>query len=201
MKNEKASKGEDPHDALHLTALGEARARGDSEGEKRAIAELIGGWRGKAERWLSFKGVGPEHREEIISLWSCRLVKALKKSHKFPHAFGAIAMKRIFWAHADYFSQAHHEREWSSEDPVAGHDGKERREDDVVLDHLAVEKALEGLSERDREVIEVTFFMDLSAAEAGERLDLSEGALRTAKSRALERLRSEFGQLGVTNPG
>lgn len=200
MPSGKPHKDENPHDAKHLAVLGEARARGDVAGERQAIANLIGGWLGKAESWLVFKGVDAEHRDEIIGLWSCRLVKVLKENHEFPHAFGAIAMKRIVWAHADYFRQPHRDREQSSGNPVTEHDGREELEDDTILDHLVVEKALDGLSKRDREIIEVTFFTDLSATEAGERLDLSEGALRTAKSRALGRLRSEFGQLGVTNP-
>lgn len=193
---------EDPRDAENLAALGEARSRGDARGEKRAIAELIGGWMGKAEEWLVFKGVGPEHREEIIGRWACRLVKALKENHTFPHPFGTIAMTRIAWARAEYFRQSYREHERSSEDPDGEQDSKEEAgAEEAVLDNLVLEEALGALPARDREVIEATFLMDLSAAEAGERLGLSEGALRVAKLRALKRLRSEFGHLGVTNPG
>jgi RNA polymerase sigma factor (sigma-70 family) len=193
------SKNEDPQDAEQLAALRHARACGDIEGEKRAIAALIAGWLGKAERWLLFKGVDPEDREEILSLWWGRLVKTLKENQEFPHAFSTIAMTRIAWAHAEYFRKPYHRQERSSEDPVADQDGQQRQMDDAVVDHLVITKALGSLGARDREVIEVTFLSDLSAAEAGQRLGLKEGALRTAKSRALERLRSEFGQMGVTN--
>lgn len=201
MENDEPPKNEDPRDAEHLTAFGEARARGDVDGEKRAIAALIGGYLGKAERWLAFRGIEPEHREEIISLWSCRLVKALKENHEFPYPFGLIAMKRIFWAHAEYFRQPYRDRERSSDIPLAEQDGEEGRGEDGVLDHLVLEEALQRLSEKDRQVIETSFLTDLSAAEAGERLGLGEGALRTAKSRALARLRHEFDRQGVTNPG
>jgi RNA polymerase sigma factor (sigma-70 family) len=192
-------KKEAPQDREQLAALREARACGDIEGEKQAIARLIGGWLGKAEAWLAFKGVDSEHRKEIVGRWSCGLVKALKENDELPHAFGAIAMKRIAWARAEYFRQTHRQHERSSEDPLAERDELGRGEDEIVIDHLLLKEALGQISERDQEVIEAAFLMDLSAAEAGARLGLSEGALRTAKTRAVHRLRSEFGLLGVTN--
>jgi RNA polymerase sigma-70 factor (ECF subfamily) len=179
-----------------------ARSGGDSEAERQAIAELIAGWQGQVERWLSFRGVSdPEHREEILARWACRLVKALKDNDGFDQPFGAVAMKNADWAHGDHFRYAIRENEIVMEDPTVAQDEVEPVDEDVSIDPSALEDALSSLSERDREILSAVITDDLSSAEAAERLDMTPGALRTAQSRALAKLRERLAELGVTERG
>lgn len=63
-------------------------------------------------------------------------------------------------------------------------------------DPLEVErlgKCLEGLAERDRTVVSLTFFQEQSAAEVGEALGMQPGNVRVSRHRALARLRSCMG--------
>ena len=61
----------------------------------------------------------------------------------------------------------------------------------VVLDEEreAVRSAFAHLSEHDREILELRVVAGLSAEEVAEVLDMRPGAVRTAQSRALDRLR------------
>jgi RNA polymerase sigma-70 factor (ECF subfamily) len=62
----------------------------------------------------------------------------------------------------------------------------------VVVDEeqRAVRAAFERLSERDRELLELRVVAGLSADDVADLLDMRPGAVRTAQSRALDRLRS-----------
>jgi RNA polymerase sigma-70 factor (ECF subfamily) len=57
------------------------------------------------------------------------------------------------------------------------------------LDHERVTRCLDGLSERERTVLLMTFYEEKSAAEVAGALDLSEGNVRVIRHRGLERLR------------
>lgn len=67
--------------------------------------------------------------------------------------------------------------------------------DDSLSTAVVIRSHLERLSPREREVIELTFFEDLSPSEVAARLNLSEGAVRMTKSRAISRLRTILGLL------
>lgn len=57
------------------------------------------------------------------------------------------------------------------------------------LDHERVARCLDGLSERERAVLLMTFYEEKPAAEVGGLLNLSEGNVRVIRSRGLGRLR------------
>lgn len=59
----------------------------------------------------------------------------------------------------------------------------------VADEHALLRSRFEQLSERDREVLELRFVAELSTEETAEALGRRPGAIRTAQSRALERLR------------
>jgi RNA polymerase sigma factor (sigma-70 family) len=67
---------------------------------------------------------------------------------------------------------------------------RERRE--------SLHRALEGLSETDRRVIALRYFLDLSEAEMAEVLDVAPGTVKSRLSRALGRLRGSLASAGVT---
>lgn len=62
--------------------------------------------------------------------------------------------------------------------------------DHAISTAVVVRSYLEELSPREREVVELSFFEDLSAAEVALRLGVSEGSARMTKSRAVARLRT-----------
>jgi RNA polymerase sigma-70 factor, ECF subfamily len=57
------------------------------------------------------------------------------------------------------------------------------------LDQPRIERCLRTLAERDRAVLILTFYAERSALQIGEELDISAGAVRVVRHRALERLR------------
>ena len=70
-------------------------------------------------------------------------------------------------------------------DPPAGSDDRMAR----LLERHEVTKAVRSLPRRQREVIVLRFFLDLSVAQTAGALRLSEGTVKSHTARALERLR------------
>lgn len=62
-------------------------------------------------------------------------------------------------------------------------------ESDRLGDRMLVERALETLSPRARQVVELAFYSDLTQTEIAERLDLPLGTVKSDVRRALQRLR------------
>jgi RNA polymerase sigma-70 factor (sigma-E family) len=74
---------------------------------------------------------------------------------------------------------------------------------ELVAEHDAIARAVRQLAPRQREVIVLRFFADLSVADAARAMGASEGAVKTHTSRALQRLRELLGDdktLGVLDP-
>jgi len=65
-----------------------------------------------------------------------------------------------------------------------------RTEVEQELNGAALKKALEGLSDRDRGVLELAYFGERSNEEIGSILSMSTGSVRVTKFRALQRLQS-----------
>ncbi|WAL63834.1 SigE family RNA polymerase sigma factor [Amycolatopsis cynarae] len=65
---------------------------------------------------------------------------------------------------------------------------------DLVADRTAIRQALAGLPRRQREVVVLRFFADLSVADTAETLGTSEGTVKAHTNRALARLRQELGE-------
>jgi len=72
----------------------------------------------------------------------------------------------------------------------------ETRPDPLARQRLS--KCLEGLAERDRTVVALTFFNEQTADEVGEALGMEPGNVRVTRHRALVRLR---GCMGLTEEG
>lgn len=67
-------------------------------------------------------------------------------------------------------------------------------EDDVILteEHRAVLAALAGLTERQREVLVLRYWSDMSEAQIAETLGLSRGTVKSTASRALDTLQKQL---------
>ena len=88
----------------------------------------------------------------------------------------------------DHQRRTYRRRDLPSRREIEGPDPLEA----VVVDEeqRAVRSAFTKLSERDRELLELRVVAGFSADEVAELLDMQPGAVRTAQSRALDRLRS-----------
>lgn len=60
-----------------------------------------------------------------------------------------------------------------------------------------LDDAIDGLKDRDREIVLLRFFQGLTFGEVGERMGISENTARMRSVRALERLREQLGRRGV----
>ena len=69
----------------------------------------------------------------------------------------------------------------------------DRDHSQTVVDRAALLQALAGLPDRQREVVVLRFYADLSVAETASAMRTSEGTVKSYTSRALERLRQSFG--------
>jgi len=74
----------------------------------------------------------------------------------------------------------------------------EMRPDALALESLG--ECLEGLAERERSVVALSFFHEQSAAEVGEALGMQPGNVRVTRHRAIARLRSCMGLGGEGVP-
>src|SRR5262249_45455318 len=72
-------------------------------------------------------------------------------------------------------------------------DEDDPEEEQAALWHRALELIRSELSEREQQVIRLTVLEGLEAPEVAERLGMTPGAVRVAKSRVLNRLRQELG--------
>lgn len=76
----------------------------------------------------------------------------------------------------------------------ATHPATGRDPADTVVDRDALRQALAALPRRQREVVVLRFFADLSVAETAEALRTSEGTVKAHTSRAVARLRQTLGE-------
>ncbi len=63
---------------------------------------------------------------------------------------------------------------------------------DALADRLLVAHALDALSPRARQVVELAFYSDLTQTEIAARLDLPLGTVKSDMRRALQRLRTHL---------
>lgn len=90
--------------------------------------------------------------------------------------------------------QAH--RENAADDRVAGRAPGEFE----PLDWPAVYEALEQLDQREQTIVMLRFFADMNAADIGQIVGATPGAVRTSLSRTLARLREKFDPVRPTRP-
>jgi RNA polymerase sigma-70 factor (ECF subfamily) len=62
--------------------------------------------------------------------------------------------------------------------------------EDALVDVDRLEACLSRLAERDRLVVQLTFYVEMSASEVGRELGVSEGNVRVIRHRAVQRLRA-----------
>lgn len=63
---------------------------------------------------------------------------------------------------------------------------------DAVIDHMLLQDALERLSNHEREVLVLRFYLDLSVSETARLLEIPEGTVKSVTSRSIEKLRRDL---------
>jgi RNA polymerase sigma-70 factor (sigma-E family) len=130
------------------------------------------------------------HAEDILQTALMRLAARWKSVHTAPEAFVRqvlVNLARDRWRRARRRVREH---ELTNVDQVTtDHDLAAS-----VANRDAVRRALAKLPARQREVVVLRFFADLSVAETAEALRTSEGTVKAHTSRAVARLRQLLGE-------
>lgn len=129
------------------------------------------------------------HAEDILQTALLRLAARWRSVHTAPEAYVRrvlVNLARDRWRRA---RRRVPEQELTNVEHVtAGRDPAE-----TVVDRQALRQALAQLPRRQREVVVLRFFADLSVAETAETLRTSEGTVKAHTSRAVARLRQLLG--------
>lgn len=130
------------------------------------------------------------HAEDILQTALLRVATRWKAVHTAPEAFTRqvlVNLARDRWRRA-------RRRVPEQELTNAEHVSAGRDPADTVVDRDAVRRALAKLPPRQREVVVLRFFDDLSVADTAKTLRTSEGTVKAHTSRAVARLRELLGE-------
>jgi RNA polymerase sigma factor (sigma-70 family) len=193
--------GEDPRDSELLELLAQARARGDSDGERAAAGKLLAGWLPRVEGLARFRGIDQHQVGDVVGRWGERMVKALAKRTSFDVPFGAVAMKNAGWACTDEHREDDDRTQLAADPLAVDRDDPSLAANEVPDVLAAVDAAVAKLPARERAIIDGVIRDGKSHREIAAELGTTEGAAKTALCRALGKVRAQLREAGVTNPG
>jgi RNA polymerase sigma factor (TIGR02999 family) len=169
-----------PDDPTHAS---DARPAGDavSQGDVTRLLEAVrGGERDALDRLLPIvyeelravagRQLGRERPDH--TLHATALVHAVDRAHFL--AIAARAMRQVLVDHARRRMAAKRGGDWAVTTLSDGHNAVEFRPEEM----LALDRALERLEPRQRQVVEYRFFAGMEEAEIGEVLEVSERTVR-----------------------
>jgi RNA polymerase sigma-70 factor (ECF subfamily) len=161
------------------------RARG---GDRDALADLYDRFRDRVARFATGRLGDPEKAEDVTSETFeavLRNLRTYRPGTDFEAWLFTIAHRRV----SDHFRRLGRRREVELDEAVQS--STVGPEDEVVAaeDRAQVAHAFRGLRPDQREVLSLRLLAGLSAAQVGEVLGKSEGAVRVAQHRALTALR------------
>jgi len=184
-------------DERNLRALRAARASGGSAAEREALARLLEPYWGWARSIAYAKIHGVPNRQadadEIAQELIGRLVKALNTKLEFDAPFHIVTAKNLTWTIADYWRRRGREEAHPlgpaemPEDPDTHEEVEETAS--TTEQARAFGAYLEGLSERERELVTERIFLDMTPAQIAARHGMSRPAVDTALHRALAKIR------------
>lgn len=128
------------------------------------------------------------HAEDLVQTALLRLARRWPSVGEYPEAYARkvlVNLTRDHWRRARRFI----ERELDDSIPHA----TTRDPANTVLDRDALRRALALLPRRQREVMVLRYFVDLSVADTAATLGVTEGTVKQQASRAVARLRRELG--------
>ncbi len=197
---------DEERDERNLKALRDARASGTLAAQQDALARLLDpywGW-GRSIAYGKIKGVPNRHSdaEEIAQELIRRLVKALENKLEFAQPFHVVAAKNLGWAIKDYWRRKYGEEAFAMDPQEMPDDlGASAGTPSVADQANTFGPYLNGLSERERELVIERIFLDMTPEEIASRHGMSRGAVDTALHRSLKKLRASPQQDDVRNRG
>lgn len=183
----------DARDERFLREARRARAAGDAAGEREAISRLLEPyWQwGRTIAYGRIEGVDDPatDAEEIAQELMRRLVLLLARKLEFDTSFRVVASANLDYAVKDYWRRAGRARS-KAVDPdelaeVEAQPGAPGEGENVD----SLRPYFDGLSERERRLAHDRFVLDLSPTEIAERHGMKRGAVDTAMSRILKKMR------------
>lgn len=130
------------------------------------------------------------HAEDLVQTTLLRLAGRWRSIREHPEAYARQVLVNLTRDHWRRAARRGAEQELDETTPhPAGRDPA-----DAVVDRDALRHALSRLPGRQREVMVLRFFADLSVAETAAALGVSEGTVKTQTSRAVSRLRQVLGE-------
>jgi RNA polymerase sigma-70 factor (ECF subfamily) len=175
-------------EAAAVEALVE-RAR---HGDRQALAGLYDRYRGRVARFAAGRLGDAEKAEDVTSETFEAMLRSLRSYRQGPTSRRGCSRSPTAGV-SDHFRRLGRRREVELDDgvPRAG----TGPEDDLVAagDRAEVARAFRSLRPDQREVLSLRVLGGLSAAQVGEVLGKSEGAVRVAQHRALASLRELMG--------
>ena len=130
------------------------------------------------------------HAEDLVQTALLRLARRWGSIREHPEAYARKVLVNLTRDHWRRSGRRGTEQEL---DETVRH-AVTRDPADTVVDRDVLRRALTGLPRRQREVVVLRFFADLSVAETAAALGVSEGTVKTQTSRAVSRLRQELGE-------
>ena len=131
-----------------------------------------------------------DHAEDLVQTTLLRLSRHWRNVGEYPEAYARRVLVNLTRDHWRRRGRRGHEQELDERVPhPAAPDPA-----DTVVDRDVLRRALADLPRRQREVMVLRFFADLSVVDTAEALGVSEGTVKTQTSRAVARLRQELGE-------
>ncbi|MGH2902154.1 MAG: SigE family RNA polymerase sigma factor [Solirubrobacteraceae bacterium] len=127
--------------------------------------------------------------EDLLQVTLVRTARRWDVASRSPHAYAYRVLVNLLHDRRRNLGRRVVER---SLDELAERDRARRDESDGVIDRLAITAAVHRLPSRQRTVLVLRFFADLSVAETAEVIGASEGTVKTHTSRALLALRDSL---------
>jgi RNA polymerase sigma-70 factor (sigma-E family) len=124
--------------------------------------------------------------EDLLQFALVRIARRWQAARDAPYAYAYRVLLNLVRDHHRWLSRH------LPEQPLQDYDGASRVAGDAlmgVLERDAMIRAVKLLAPRQREVLVLRFFADLSVAETAAVIGLSQGSVKTHTSRALARLR------------
>ncbi|HKG57323.1 MAG TPA: sigma-70 family RNA polymerase sigma factor [Candidatus Limnocylindrales bacterium] len=176
-------------DDAAVERLVEAARVGDSE----AFGRLFDHFHGPLYRYIVSRVQRPADAEDLTQLVFVKVLEALPRYESRGVPFGGWLFRLARNAVIDFVRTRHDHTELDTiaerADAEAGPDEQAVTREDID----AVGKALEALTDEQREAIALRFFAGLSAREAAEAMGKQEGTIRGLQFRAIAALRRELG--------
>lgn len=172
-------------------------------GDERAWEDLYRAVAPRLRRYLA-RRVGPDHADDSLSETMARAVRGFDGFEPGPAGFDGWVFGIARRVAADHHRRADRQRREVAAGckvaaPVAG-DGDPGEALELADDRHAVRTSFTSLAPPERELLRMRLVAGMSADDVGTALGKRPGAVRTAQSRAVARLRRLVDQSGAGRP-